>query len=128
MSAFTSKLQVELVDQQAAKGRGTWRVTSPLSYESDVAGQNITVPTDFITDFASVPRWPPLFFSVFGDIASEAAVIHDYLYAAIPFSRYKCDCVLKEAALTTGCPQWQALGLFIGVRIGGWLFYGKKKS
>ena len=39
----------------------------------------ITVPTGFFTDFASVPRMPFVFL-LFGDVAHEAAVIHDYLY------------------------------------------------
>jgi hypothetical protein len=120
MSRFKSKLEVEMVDANAAQGRGTWSLTAPLVYESDIVGAGtITVPVGYVTDFASVPRWPSLFFSIFGDIASEAATLHDYLYSTAPFSRYKCDCLLREAALSTGTPHWKAMGLFLGVRIGG---------
>lgn len=127
MASFQSKLEVELVDQSAAQGRGTWSLTAPLVYKSDITGVGtLTVPVGYVTDFASVPRWPALFFSIFGDIASEAATLHDYVYSTAPFSRYKCDCVLREAAIATGTPHWKAMGLFLGVRIGGSSHYGKK--
>lgn len=125
MAKFLSKLETELVDQQAAEGRGTWRITAPLLFQSDVAGQTITVPTDFITDYASVPRIP-LVFDIFGDIASEAAVIHDYLYKTTILSRQTADEVLREAALATGCAHWKAMGLYLGVRVGGASHFGTK--
>lgn len=125
MSKFITELEVKLVDQQAAEGRGTWKLTAPMAYESDVADQTLIVPKGFVTDFASVPRFPATYFALFGNIAAEAAALHDYLYSTTPFSRYKCDCVLKEAALATGCAKWKAWGLYIGVRIGGSSHYGK---
>ena len=48
---------------------------------SPMLKDTITVPTGFLTDFASVPRMPFVFL-LFGDVAHEAAVIHDYLYKA----------------------------------------------
>jgi len=120
MAKFITKLSTTLVDQQAAQGRGTWSLNSPLVYESDIVGAGtLTVPAGFVTDYASVPRTPAIVFSIFGDIASEAAALHDFLYHTAPFSRYKCDCILREAALATGTPHWKAMGLFLGVRIGG---------
>lgn len=127
MSKFPSKLEVELADQQAAQGRGTWRLTSTFSYESDVANQTFTVPAGFVTDFASVPRIP-IFFMLVGDVASEAAVIHDYLYSVQSTSRAVADKVLKEAAKVAGCPNWQAQILYLGVRLGGWYIWDRKKK
>jgi hypothetical protein len=122
MAKFISKLDVELINQQDAQGRGTWKIKSTLLYQSDIIKGQISVPVDFVTDFASVPRIP-IFFDLFGDIASEAAVVHDYLYKTGIYSRKISDKILKEAAIATGCPNWQALGLYIGVRLFGWIFY-----
>ena len=124
MSVFKTTLSVTLVDQQAAQGRGSWVVNTPLVYQSDILGQSISVPAGYITDFASVPRNPAIIFSIFGDIASEAAVVHDYLYSTKLFARKICDEILREAALTSGCPHWKAMGLYLGVRIGGASHYG----
>lgn len=124
MSEFKTKLEVTLVNQQAAQGRGMWKLDAPLIYQSDIANQTLTVPTGFITDLASVPRIPFVFLLV-GDIASEAATLHDYLYSQVkPLSRAMADKVLKEAAQATGCPAWQSWLLYIGVRIGGKSHFG----
>ena len=125
MAKFTTKLSVELEDQQAAQGRGSWSLSKKLVYQSDVAAQTITIPVGFVTDFASVPRFPSLFFSIFGDIASEAAVVHDYLYYTGILGRKLSDEVLREAALATGCAHWKAMGLYLGVRLVGWHAYNK---
>jgi len=125
MGQFKSKLEVELVDQQAASGRGKWKLVKPLVFQSDIAGQTITVPAGFITDFASVPRFPSFIFSVFGDIAAEATTVHDYLYDMTPkiLGRKMSDEILREAALASGTPHWKAMGLYLGVRIAGWKFF-----
>ena len=41
---------------------------------------NVTVPIHFKTDFASTPRFLWAFFPPYGKY-TEAAVLHDYLYA-----------------------------------------------
>ena len=57
-----------------------WRLAEAFTYESTVHGDRcLTVPADFLTDFASIPRFfwrllPPI------GIYGKAAVIHDYLY------------------------------------------------
>lgn len=118
MSKFTTQLEVELVDPDAASGRGTWRLVSPLVYQSDVAKITITVPAGFVTDFASVPRIP-IAFLLTGDTGSEPAVVHDYLYSTGMLLRSTCDLVLKEACLATGMPLWRAWMIYAGVRVGG---------
>lgn len=125
MSKFLTGLHVEIVDPQAAQGRGTWMLKEDFQYQSDVANTIITVPAGFITDFASVPRIPVLF-TLFGAIASEAAVVHDWLYRTGMLGRKTADKVLKEAVLVSGYPKWQAWGLYLGVRIGGSSFYKGK--
>lgn len=117
-SAFVTPLNVELVDSDAASGRGLWRLLTPLVYQSDIAKRTFTVPEGFITDFASVPRVPVAFLLV-GDTGNEASVVHDWLYATGAVPRGMADLVLKEACIATGMPSWRAWLIYIGVRAGG---------
>lgn len=90
MSEFLTPLEVRLV------GRKRWMTLIPLVYRSDVAGV-ITVPSEFITDFASVPRLP-LAYLLAGDRAPGPAVIHDWMYQHPDFEdRILADTVIGEA-------------------------------
>ncbi|WGS52656.1 DUF1353 domain-containing protein [Paraburkholderia sp. D15] len=119
MSAFLTRLQVELVSDATNGGRGTWRLRAPLVYRSDVAQRTFTVPPGFETDFASVPRTPVVFLLT-ADSAHEASALHDWLYTEHPVSRDIADAVLREASLVTGVPAWRALLMWAGVRAFGW--------
>ncbi|OHD22919.1 MAG: hypothetical protein A2Y38_19855 [Spirochaetes bacterium GWB1_59_5] len=126
MSRFPGKLEVELVDDDENEGRGSWRLTAPFVYESDIAGV-ITVPAGFVTDFASVPR-VPIAFWLTGDTAHDAAVIHDYLYSTGQVQRATADAVLLEAAELTGVPAWRRYAMYYAVRAFGGSHYGPKDS
>ena len=115
---FLSKLQVELVDQEAAEGRGSWRLIAPLVFESAVAGRTLEVPAGFVTDFESVPR-VPIVFDELGDRAAEAAAVHDWLYASHLVDRETADKLLREAAIETGVTVTQAQLIYLGVRVFG---------
>ena len=74
-------------------------LTAPISWTPN-SGQEryegVTVPTGFVTDFASIP---PIFWSVLrpdGEYA-YAAVVHDYLYWTQMRSREEADDILKMA-------------------------------
>lgn len=118
MSKFLNKLVVEEVDDVANDGRGAWKLTEPLLYQSDVASTIIAVPVGFETDFSSVPRIP-LVYEAVGDIAHAAAVVHDYLYTNGDVPRSMADAIFKEAAKVSGVSGWRAWVLWAGVRIGG---------
>ena len=79
MAKFITKLQVVSVDDLANDGRGIWKIHSPFIYFSDILGKEITVEEGFLTDFASVPRLPVIYY-LFGDTSHRAAVIHDWLF------------------------------------------------
>lgn len=119
MSEFLTTLQAEH-DQH-----GEWVLSSPLAYRSDVAGQVIVAPSGFSTDFASVPRLP-LAYLLFGGVATEPAVIHDYLYSTGILPRRLADAVLLEAMGTIGVPAWQRWPIWAAVRMAGWVFYLRK--
>lgn len=96
-----------------------------LIYRSDHLGFEIIVPRGFDTDFASVPRWIPMAYALFGGCAKWAAVIHDFLYRECPLcvSRDDADQVLLEAMEVQGVPKWKRNIIWAGVRVGGARFY-----
>jgi Protein of unknown function (DUF1353) len=118
MSKFLTELQVELVDDISNEGRGTWRLTAPLIYSSDIIHSAIYIPKGFETDFASVPRLPVMFMME-GDTCHMASALHDYLYTVHMTSRVTADAILKEASLATGVPAWRAWSMWAGVRLFG---------
>jgi hypothetical protein len=116
-------------------GRSRWATLAPLTFISARAGR-ITVPAEFITDLASVPRLP-LAYLLTGDRARGPAVIHDYLYQHPDWSdRALADLVFTEA-MASHQPDFgfeaesatiRAL-MYHGVRAGGWvawLRHGKR--
>lgn len=124
MSQFLTPLTVELISDATNSGRGTWRLTAPLTYQSDVARQVFIVPTGFETDFASVPR-TPVAFLLTADSAHAASAVHDFLYTVPhPVSRDVADAVLREASIASGVPTWRAWLMWAGVRVGGDAHWG----
>jgi hypothetical protein len=117
MSKFLTPLRLERIEDQSADGRGTWRLLSPLEYESDVAGL-VVVPGDFVTDLASVPR-VPFAYLLTGGVGHAAAVVHDFLYVCHAVGRKTADEVFYEALLVLGVPAWRAWLMWLGVRVGG---------
>lgn len=100
-----------------------WTLTAPLVYRCAKFGKRITVPIGFDTDFASVPRFPPLIFALTGDSAHEAAVVHDYLYRFQQLTRCQSDAVLFEAMTASHQPVWREWLIWLGVRVGGYFAY-----
>ena len=75
----------------------------------------IEVPAGFETDFASVPRVPVAYW-LFGDVAHEAAVVHDFLYSTAAVPRETADKVLLEAMEVTGVASWRRMPIYWAVR------------
>jgi hypothetical protein len=117
MAKFLTKLNVEEISDTA------WMVMSPLVIETDY-GQTISVPAGFITDFASVPRLP-MVYTLFGDTAHEAAVVHDYLYSVEAFPRASADSIFLSAMKATSVAAWRRYPMFLAVRIFGGVLRGK---
>lgn len=92
----------------------------PFRYQSDLAGRMFTVPVDFYTDFASVPRLLPIVYACLGDTAHEPAVIHDWLYYGGFVARETADLILLEAMTVWEMPAWRRRLIYWGVRAGGW--------
>lgn len=118
-----TKLDVELVDSEDNDGRGRWRLRNPLVFESSRAGRVICVPEGFVTDFASVPRLPIVFWLT-GDTAHPAAVVHDYLYSRGELKREEADEILLEAMASVGVPAWRRYPMYWAVRAFGGSRFG----
>lgn len=124
MSKFLTELDARLKKDNDR----VWLTKEPLIYESDLLGR-IEVPVGFETDFASVPR-VPFIYELFGDKAHREAVIHDYLYRidSAPQATYsQANEVFYEAMQIRGKGWIVRHGMWLGVVLGGWTAYHKKK-
>jgi len=115
---FSTHLKVELINNKGKK----WKVLEDLTYHSDYG--MITVPKDFQTDFASVPRIPVVF-ELVGDRGHAAATVHDWLYQHGDLSRKQADLVLRQALRDTNVGKARSYVMYYGVRAFGWLFFKK---
>lgn len=98
-----------------------WVTRCPLVYNRDT--EVITVPENFATDLASVPKvlWgvmPP-----FGN-HTKAAVLHDYLYGQALRPRKQCDEIFLEAMETMGVSKTRRYLMYWAVRAFGGKAYG----
>lgn len=123
MSRFLNHLTVTEVDDERFQV-----AYSPFMYESDLLPGTIVVPLGFYTDFASVPRWMPIMYSLLGDTAHEPAVIHDWLYYMGETTRENADDILLEAMKVKGMPMYRAYPIYWGVRVGGWAAWNQHRK
>lgn len=125
MAHFKTKLRVELV---AAGSKPVWQLQAPFVFVTDVLDTILVVPTNFLTDFASVPRLP-LAYTLTGNLAHEAAVIHDWLYSKEckdRATRKQADDVFYEAAIVVGTSEFRAWLMWLGVRAFGQRHWKKR--
>ena len=101
----------------------TWEVVQNMYVQHDEL--TVTVPIHFKTDFASTPRFLWAFFPPYGKY-TEAAVLHDYLYAQKLFSRAKADKIFYYAMLSLDVPKWKAKAMYQAVRMFGQRAYSQK--
>ena len=99
-----------------------WRLVNDFVYASAVLDRLTIVPAGFVTDFASVPRLPFVYWLTAG-VAVRAAVIHDYLYRSGSASRKDADKVFAEAMEVTGQAAWRRGLMYAGLRLFGWTAY-----
>ena len=124
MSSFTSKLYIT----ESEETKGSFRVTRAFSFylgdkdAKKATGLKISVPRNFETNFASVPKllWGliPPYHPEYG----KTSVLHDYLYSRQLFSSQKvCDSLFYHSMLVLGCPRWKAYLMYKAVDL-----FGKK--
>lgn len=97
---------------------------TPGTYQEQPA-RDLVVPAGFCTDFASIPRPLQGFLDAVNDVA-PAAVVHDFLYTSQMFeSRAMADRIFFDALRANGVGWMRARTLWAGVRLGGWIKWGK---
>lgn len=122
-SRFLTSLDIRRVDD------GHWALLAPLRYYSEGLAREVAVPAGFVTDFASVPRWVPIAYALFGGIAQAEAVVHDFLYRrGSGVTRAQADSTFLEAMTVMGKPARVRYPMYWGVRIGGWQHFHRKGS
>ena len=108
------------------QGRGLWQLNEPLVYVSAILDESISAPAKFVTDFASVPRIPGIWW-IAGGLADEAAALHDWLYNQKLVDRKIADQIFLEAMKASGVSWWRRGLMYSAVRTLGWRHYGKER-
>lgn len=111
---FLTSLQAKWV------GDGKRELTTDLVYLTEIVPNLIIVPAGFQTDLASVPRLP-ITYLFFGNVADEAAVVHDYLYTSDVegITRREADAIFAEASKVLGVKGWRRGPMWLAVRVFG---------
>lgn len=123
MARFLTSFQGWLNDDEE-----TWTLTAPLVYQTDIElsiGNIITVPTGFVTDLATVPRWPFTYW-IAGGKAKRPAVIHDWMYVEAIDDKAKADLVFHEAMGVIRMTALLRRYMYLATVIGGQGNYARK--
>lgn len=104
-----------------------WRLVQDMMYQTE-GGKIITVPKDFLTNLASVPRMLRPILNRNGK-SRRPAVLHDWLYTnQVCVSRKEADKLFYEALRSEGMNWAGAQVYYRGVRAFGFFYYGKCKD
>ena len=124
MNTFVGNLQLDFGDWGMA-GRIAV-LLSPVTWICAVPGAALTVaiPAGEMSDGASVPQFLWWFMPPWGDRATFAAILHDFLSLRLlngrPIAgaetREKCDRQFYLALKALGLPEWRARLAWLGVR------------
>lgn len=119
MNNFENNLKVELIGDQL------FRLTDSSKYSNKKF--EIKIYKDFEFDGASIPKtlWS-IYGCPFGGLYSQAACLHDALYATHLFDRKTCDKIFHEAMLASGVNMNIAKQMYLAVRTFGQSAYDGK--
>lgn len=95
-----------------------WIVRQPLVYTIGVSKDAVTVPSGFVTDFASIPQ---VFHSLLRQNGNYLlpAVVHDYLYWVQSCTRDQSDQILNLGMIENKVPDVQRIAIYGAVRAAG---------
>lgn len=122
MSKFLSELEC-----RPSERSGFHVLTSPLKYQSDVAGVVLVAPSGFETNFVT-GRKLLVVRRIVQDKMNAAAVIHDMAYHTGCLPREMADDVFHEAMLVLGVARWRAWAAWAAVRMFGGKFYNDQQE
>ncbi len=119
-AAFKTLLAAAWLDKKRRK------LVAPLEFYSAKFDRTFIVPAGYITDLASVPRLPVIYW-LFGGTSDEAAALHDWSYDGV-LSRKDCDELFNEASKAGGAPGWRTGPMWLAVRLFAGSNYGPEPS
>lgn len=109
-----------------ADGTTVVRTLRALYYRTAIG--LITVPADFHSDGASMPR---LFWRLIGHPFQmqylREAILHDWLYRNQPCSRALADRIFYEL-LAGKVKPWRRRLIYLGLRLGGWVAWRQNRK
>lgn len=111
---YLTDLKYEKAEGTNIWGRPQYKLTSPLVYSYD-SKLEITVPTGFKTDFATIPSWI-LFLRPKNGKWIKASVVHDYLCKSSCTKKF-ADKVFYYAMLDDNASRFTSFVLWVSVRI-----------
>lgn len=85
------------------------------------------VPVNFVTDFASVPRFFWRIVPPWGRYL-RASVVHDYLYYTGEVMRKEADLTLWNIMNIDGVDWWRMQAIYWSVRAFGWIAWNKHRK
>lgn len=103
------------------QGSYKWRVDEPMVCELE--DEIITVPKDFETNLASIPR---IFWNILPPAGkyAKAAILHDWLYTDGKKTRRECDEILLDGMRSLDVEKWKCELMYYSVRWFGSRHYG----
>lgn len=136
MAGFLDTLAIKEIDGEDQR----WILLEPCIYhlQSPDGAEFVEVAAGFITDFGSIPRplWNLPGLSPFGKYR-RAYCVHDRLYVAPvvrtrhtsrAIDRGEADAILDEAMAVLGANWLIRKTVKSGVRLGGWLPWGRYRK
>lgn len=105
----------EYFDLRRGIGKDVWYLAAPLKFYSALLGGWIEVPGNFLTDFASIPRFFHRLLPKNGTY-DAAAVVHDHLYAAGTLPKATADDIFDEALRVLNVPAWRRVCMVRAVK------------
>lgn len=126
-------------------GPQEWTLLAPLRYLTDVfnalslevrflieqifPGFIIEAPTDFKTDYGSIPQVAQIVISKVGPW-DEPCVIHDFGYRTQPpgITRAQWDAILMEGMKAKNVSWRKRWEIYLSVRVGGWVSWNRNKK
>jgi hypothetical protein len=100
-----------------------WELIGDLVYESRILKGRVTVPAGTKTNFASVPKWTPIAYTMLKSVGKPAATVHDYLYKTRQHNKFTCDRVFKESLKAIKVPMWKRNVMYWAVVVFGFKAY-----
>ena len=135
MAAFLKFPTFDIYDEETGKwaDKDQWWLDGELVYQSDVIGEDgkpilVTVPDKYPTDLASIPRFPPLFRTLFlkngkhrpaavpHDKLCRDSYVDDYEDPLEAFPRRVGDLIFLEAMALVGVSRWKRYPMYWAVR------------